>query len=129
MNRGGSHWHDALISRFADRKNIDRDALYARYFMDLPKAAVFECFNLIEEEYQIPSGLLRPEDKLTKIVEPVTTKNPLRWLVYQSRAGDIEFELQRQLDKRLRQHGTQEAWTTVNTVDDLIRAWCGKRPT
>lgn len=119
------------MSRFADREDIGRDGLYERYFMDLPKEAVFECFDLIEEEYELPSGLLRPEDKLMKLFAPVDTKNPLRWLVYQVREGDSQTEITSELAKRQQRYGTNEAWVQagVETVADLIRAWCGKRPT
>lgn len=130
MNGTNAHWRDALLSRFAKRQDIGKEVLYARYFEPegLPKDAVFELFDLIEFEYQIPAGLLRPEDKLTKLFEPVATKNPWRWLVYQVKAGDIENELSYQLARRMRQHGTYGLWPDVETVGELTRAWCGQKP-
>lgn len=58
MKRAGTHWHKTLLNRFADREDIGKDNLYEQYFSDLPRADVFEFFDLIEFEYEIPAGLL-----------------------------------------------------------------------
>jgi hypothetical protein len=131
MSRSYAHWQQAILDRFADRADIGKLELYARYFEEpgLSKQCVMECFELIESEYEIPAGLLRPEDKLAKLVDPVKAKNPLRWLFYRSREEDIESEINHQLAKRMRRHGTLNKWPKVETIDDLIRAWCGLTPT
>ncbi len=130
MNGTESHWRAALLSRFADREDIGKKELYRRYFAEagLPEAAVLECLDLIELEYNFPPGLLRPEDKLTKLFEPVATKNPWRWLVYQVKEGDSQSEIEYELSKRQRQYGTIGTWSRLETVNDLIRAWCGQKP-
>jgi hypothetical protein len=130
MNRGGANWHAALLKRFADRDDIGKERLYELYFKDLPKKEVFECLALIENEYQIRAGLLRPSDNLTKLFEPVATSNPLKWLIYQVREGDSKSEINYELFKRQQRYGTNEEWGRVgiNTIDDLIHAWCGQRP-
>ncbi len=87
-----------------------------------------EVLSFVEVEYKIPAGLLRPNDSLKKLAEPVSTRNPLKWLVYQTRAGDRENELSLQLAKRLARSGTSATWSRVETFDDLIRAWCGEAP-
>jgi hypothetical protein len=99
-------------------------------FAHLPMPEVLECLELIEEEYPVPPGLLRPNDELKKLFDPVITKNPWRWLVYQGREGDRESEISYQLDKKLKAHGTRDLWVRngVRTVDDLLRAWCGLKP-
>lgn len=81
--------------------------MYKRYFADLPKEDVLECLELIEFEYELPAGLLRPADRLEKLFEPVASKNWWRSLVYQIRAGDRENELTLQLSKRMRRHGVR----------------------
>jgi hypothetical protein len=130
MNGTDAYRRRVLHSRFADREDIGKEELYRRYFgkEGLPKAAVFECLDLIEEEYEIPAGLLRPEDEITKLTAPVETRNIWRWMVYQVVAGDREGELSRQLGKRMRQHGTFDTWGRIKTLGDLIRAWSGQRP-
>lgn len=130
MNGTNNYWRRAFLSRFSDRENIGKERLYERYFMKegLPKEAVFECLDLIEFEYELQAGILRPEDKLTKLFEPVATKNPWRWLVYQVREGDSQSEINHELAKRMRQQGTLGTWSRIETFDDLIRAWCGQKP-
>lgn len=128
MNGTNAYWRATILDRFADRENIGRDELYAHYFIELPKAEVFDCLDFIESEYELPAGLLRPEDKLTKLLQVVSTKNPWRWLIYQARAGNSEFNLQDELVERMQQHGTLRAWSHIETVDDFIRAWCGQKP-
>jgi hypothetical protein len=92
MKRGGEAWHDALVSRFNDREDIGKEALYDKFFKDLPKTDVFECLELLEEEYEISPGLLRPEDNLDKLFAPVQTKSPLRWLTYRVRERAIVWQ-------------------------------------
>jgi hypothetical protein len=120
----------ALRARFADREDLGKYEFYEQYYSatDLPKDDLLELLELIEFEYDLSPGLLRPEDNLSKLVEAVPTKNPWRWLVYQTAAGDRQSELSYQLDKRMRQSGTLEKWTRIETVDDLVRAWCGQSP-
>lgn len=94
------------------------------------KDKVFECLKLIEDEYQVPAGLLRPDDKLEKLFDPVVAKNPWRWLVYRTREGDSETEINYELGKRIRRSGTVQSWSHVEkfgdlTIRDFIRAWCG----
>lgn len=130
MNKGNSEWHNAILSRFGKREDFGKDGLYKRYFKsdELPREAVLECFDLIESEYGISVGILRPDDVLTKLFEPVITRNPLKWLEYQLKAGDKQSELNYQLNKRLRKHNIFELVYPVITVDDFVHAWCGQKP-
>ncbi len=130
MNGTDTYLKDALRARFGDREDIGKQGLYDRYYAStgVPKEALLELLDLIEFEYDLSPGLLRPEDKLEKLVEPIPTKNPWRWLVYRTSAGDRQSELSYRLSKRMRQYGTLGAWPQIETVDDLIRAWCGRRP-
>ena len=136
MSKLDDNWREDILRRFAGREDLSKDELYARYFekCGFPKGDVLECLNLIEFEYQISSGILRPEDKLEKLFEPVATKNPWRWLVYRTHEGDSETEINYELGKRMRRFGTVQAWSHVKqfsslTICDLIKAWCGRTPT
>jgi hypothetical protein len=131
MNGTESYWRATFLGRFAGRPDIGKEELYEHYWKQagLPKRDVFECLDLIETEYELPGGLLRPEDKLEKLFEPVATKNPWHWLVYHTRAGDRYNEINHELGKRMRRHGTLGVWKHIDTIDDLMRAWCGQKPT
>lgn len=120
-------WVATLLQRFADREDLGKRGVYQCYWSEMPEPAVMELFDFVELEYNLPAGLLRPEDALAKLLEPVPTRNPFRWLVYQLRSGDRQSELDRQLAKRMRAFGTLGTWTNIETVDDLVRAWCGRQ--
>src|SRR6266550_3807656 len=108
MNGTDEYLKSALLARFADREDIGKVGFYDRYYSSsgLSKEALLELLELIEFEYDVSAGLLRPDDNLSKLVEAVPTKNPWRWLVYHTAAGDRQSELSYQLDKRMRQYGT-----------------------
>jgi hypothetical protein len=84
--------------------------------------------DFVELEYGVPAGLLRPKDSMKKLLEPVSTRNPFRWLVNHVAAGARSAELNRQLAKRMDQYGTRGGWARIQTIDDLMRAWCGQGP-
>lgn len=125
-----SSWRNSILQRFSDRPNIGKKELYIQYFqpMGLSENCVLESLELIETEYDIPAGLLRPSDKISQLVGEVRTRNPFRWFFYRAREEDIESELFYQLSKHMRQHGTEEYWNKIDTVGDFIRAWCGLLP-
>lgn len=136
MSKLDDNWRDEILRRFAGRESLSKDEFYNRYFEKLrcSKTDVLECLNLIELEYEIPAGMLRPEDRLEKLVRPVATKNPWRWMVYRTHEGDSATEIYYELGKRLRRFGTVQAWSHIEkfedlTVCDLIKAWCGQEPT
>ena len=118
------------MKRFADREDLGQAEVYQQYWSDYPEQDVKELLELIHREYQLPPGLLRPDDHLDKLLAPVKTSNPLKWLVYRLRAEDRRSELNFQLSKRQRQHGTEKAWQlkAIVTMNDLMLAWCGRLP-
>ncbi len=125
-----SSWRVALLARFGDREDLGKAGLYHHYFgnQGLPENEVTECLDLLEEELTIPPGILRPRDSLDLLFEPVTSKNPFRWMEYQARAGDRQAVISSRLSDKLREYGTFSDWETIETVDDLVRAWCGEKP-
>lgn len=129
-------WEQEILQRFDGRESLSNDELYARYFekSGLRRDEVIECLKLIELEYRVPAGLLRPEDRLERFFKPVAARNPWQWLVYRTREGDSETELNYELGKRLRRSGTVQSWSHIEkfghlTISDFIRAWCGLGPT
>lgn len=133
MNRADAHWTSVMRSRFSDREMFSRDQCYEVHFapLGLPKEKVLECLDIIEFEFEVPVGLLRPTDRLlSTLFAEVPTRNPWKLLVYRMREGDSQSELQYELNKRLRRYGTLGPWKNIDieTIEDLLRAWCGERP-
>lgn len=133
MSWWNRNWLAGISERFNDREDIGRQGVYERFFADeaLPKAEVFEVFDFIESEYGPIAGLLRPQDILEeKFFTPVKTKNPLRWGEYEIRAGDAELSLGDELEKQLKKYGIEryEDWPRIETIEDLVRVWCGRIP-
>ncbi|SRR2546426_971021 len=123
-----SQWQAEILKRFADREDIGKSAVYQGYWSEMPEQAVMELFQLIEVEYKLPAGLLRPNDSLSKLLEPIKTGNPFKWLVYQLRASDRQSELNDELAKRMQEHDSSGSREEIRTIDDLVRAWCGCSP-
>ena len=123
-----NHWRSEILRRFGDREDIGKREVYQQYWSEMPEQAIMELFELIAIEYKLPAGLLRADDSLDKLLAPVRTRNPLKWLVYQLRAGDRQSELNRELTNRMKQDGTLGKWEKIDTIDDLVRAWCGRLP-
>lgn len=123
-------WQTAILGRLGPRRELQPNELLALLEPDVIEEEALRLFELFEQEYGIPVGWFRPEDSLQVVLEPVPTKNPLKWPGYQMCASDSGAELNYQLGKKLSQHGTQSAWSSgsVRTFGDLVRAWCGGRP-
>jgi len=124
------HWHQSIRSRFADREQLEPQAAYEQFWSAYHRQAVMEFFQLVETEYQLPPGLLRPDDDINKLLEPIKPAKFVKWLFDQARTEDSGAELIYQLGKREQQHGTQEVWERekIRTIDDLMRAWSGQLP-
>src|SRR5215467_2244171 len=110
------HWRESLLSGFADREDVGKASAYRQYWAQLPEQDVMELFELLQMEYQLPPGLLRPTDKVEKLLIPVTTANPLKWLVYRARTEDRITEINYRLGKRQQRRGTQRAWQETGIV-------------
>lgn len=121
---------DLLIGRFEGREDLGREGLYVTYFepMGLDRVAVLQCLDEIELGYEIPPGILRPEDSLEKLNERVSASNPIEWLLWLGRNEFSADDLQEELNIRLSKFGTTDDWERIDTFGDLIRAWCGEKP-
>jgi hypothetical protein len=113
------------LRRFSDREDLGVGGVLTAFWTDLPRHAALEFFRLVELEYGLNAGLLRPDDPVSKFSEPIRSRNPLTWLFLEGRLEDAYSELAFQLGKRLDQAGTRAAWQEIQTTDDLLRAWCG----
>lgn len=124
------YWREEMQRRFPDRPDLGREEAYRRFWepAQLPQADVFAVFDLIEQEYRLSAGLLRPDDPMEALLPPVRTRNPLRWLACEPRLEDAASELSYQLGKRMKQGAAVEPTLPLQTVQDLVRAWCGLQP-
>jgi hypothetical protein len=120
-----------LLKRFEGRKDLGKEGLFETFFkpIGLDKKDVLECLDEIELGYEIPPGVLRPEDSMSKLNERVTTRNPIEWFLWVGRNEFAGDDLLDELNRRLRKYGTFDDWgKTIQTFGDLVKAWCGKRP-
>ena len=123
----GRYWREWLQERFGDRPALPRDEAVRVFWSDLPSEDVADFFEMIETEYQLDVGLLRPDDNLERFTMPIKTKNPLRWFAVEPGLEDCASELNYQLCKRADKAGLAN-YLPVHTVREYVRIWCGLAP-
>ena len=129
MKSADVKWREEVRSRFAARQDLGKEGVYEAHFasMKLPRTAVLELLDLIGREYDLPPGLLRPEDSLSKLSIPPIHENWWQWLVFQVRAGDIQLTVIDELKRRSRLSAEDLQSTDIQTLADLARLWCGEQ--
>src|SRR5467141_1594168 len=103
----GKYWQDWIQERFGDRSPLPRAEAVQAFWSDLPQTELAEFFELIETEYCLNVGLLRPADKLDRFTAPIKTRNPLRWFLVEPRIEDAASELNYQIVKRADRAGLE----------------------
>ena len=124
-------WAEILLKRFEGREDLGEKRLYEEYFkfQGLNEKEVMECFEEIELSYNIPIGVMRPDDAMTKLTARVTTSNPFQWFWWLGKNEFSDDSLLEELNIRLKKYGTFNDWgKSINTFGDLVRAWCGEKP-
>jgi hypothetical protein len=112
-----------LLGRLSGRTELSREAALAKLGEGLPGHEVGELARLLEEEFGIPLGLLRPQDSLVALWAPVCIRQPLKWLWAQSALEDAVSEVNHQLQVR-RQAKGQSSGPRLSSVRELFIAWC-----
>ena len=123
----GRYWRDWLQERFGDRPALPRDEAVRTFWAELPPEDLADFFEMIETEYQLDVGLLRPDDNLERFTTPIKTKNPLRWFAVEPGLEDRASELNYQIVQRADQAGLAN-YLPVHTVREYVRIWCGLAP-
>jgi len=125
-----SNYDIAMQNRFRGRENLERKHLFDSHFSSLGVGAadLNELLDILEIEFRVPAGMLRPEDSLDLLFEVVPAQNILRSIEYRTRAGDGKSELNHLLYKRLEQRGLLTQWVAIETIGDLALAWSGLPP-
>ena len=116
-----------LQERFGDRHALSRDEAVQTFWSDLPPEDLANFFEMIETEYRLDIGLLRPDDDLARFTRPIKTKNPLRWFAVEPGLEDTASELNYQIGQRADQFGLAH-YLPVHTVGEYVRVWCGLAP-
>ncbi len=123
-------WADKLLKRFSGRKDLGKIGLYEEYYkqngFDLKD--VLSLFEEIEASYNIPVGVLRPDDEISKLTTRIPAKSLFQWLYWLGRNEFSDDGWRIELNFRLRKFGTFDCWKTIETFNDLVFAWCGKMP-
>jgi len=123
----GRYWREWLQERFGDRAALPREEAVRQFWFDLPPEDLAEFFELIEIEYGLDVGLLRPDDNLARFTTPIRTNNPLRWWAVEAALEDRASELNYQIVQRADQFGLAQ-YLPVHTVGQYVRVWCGRVP-
>ena len=121
---------NAFLHRFPDRVPLPTNELYGLFFptMDGSREDFEEIVILVSQELAVPVGLLRPEDQMSQLLEPLHGRNPLRWIEEWTRAADGKSELNVRRRARLESLGTVDSWHDLPALRDVVRAWCGLTP-
>jgi hypothetical protein len=107
-----------LRARFADRPDLGREAAIGELWASLPADRVAELAELVEEEFSISFGLLRPDDNMARLTGSLEVGNPLTWLWAEAALEDAVSELNYRFAKR---GGSRRQF---HTIRDLVEAWC-----
>ncbi len=117
-----SRWTELIAERFSDRGIVDRDNVYTQLWErhGVGAVAVGEVLKLIEQEYGVPPGLLRPDDDVGLLTDPI--RSPTIWerLSYRLKSEDRLSELNYQLGKR---SSAGRSSTSIETLLDYVRTW------
>jgi hypothetical protein len=119
------------LARFGERDVLSKDELYDHFWANrsLDRLEVIGLFDLIEEAYEIAAGILRPDDSIEILTNRVPEKHWWRGPIHDVIAGDRQFWLEQELVNKLNHYGTYDHVHRVNTIDELVLAWCGCWPT
>jgi len=123
----GKYWSEWIHERFGDGSTLPPEEVTRLFGDNLPRAKLEEFFELLDIEYSLDAGLLRPEDQLERLTEPIQTKNPWRWFLVEPRIEDAASELNYEIWKRARSAGLTDP-LPLFTVGEYVRVWCGIRP-
>jgi hypothetical protein len=123
----GRYWREWLQERFGDRSALPRDEAVQRFWSNLPPEDLADFFEMIETEYGLDVGLLRPDDNIARFTTPIKTKNPLRWFAVEPSLEDRASELNHQIVQRADEFGLAQ-YLPVHTIGDYVRVWCGRAP-
>ena len=113
-----------LLLRFTPRDVLSRDQAVVQHWHQLPRPAVDELLNLLEEEFGVPGGFFRPDDLVAHLTTPFPLGNPFSWLWAEGALEDGASELNYRLSKRLEAAGITPPERLPATFKQLAELWC-----
>jgi hypothetical protein len=119
------NWLSRLRKHFNGREEltIDNLAIEFRALDKDSRDALEHVTALIQSEYGIPSGLLRPSDSLKLFTDAEMPRNPLRWLFDRAAMEDRATELHYRLALQREKTGRPNVPTPPATLQDYVKAW------
>jgi hypothetical protein len=122
-------WHERLTVLTQHRDEMDFSALCLLFSAATEKEQreLDGCLSLFEDEYNIPKGLLRPEDPLNMFLEPPVSKGFFSWLFGRAAIEDKSSELNYRLKRQRKRIGrTPIPERPPTTVGEYVGAWLGR---
>jgi hypothetical protein len=114
-----------IRARFPVRESLSKVQLAQDCFSQHDVTEVLALFDLIEFEFLIDVGFLRPEDRLDVLFSPVPTRNPLAWAQFRMRETDGVHEISVEVaKKRHKRRLPARPINPIETLGDLVAAWC-----
>lgn len=122
-------WRDKHAERFRGRAVKTVEEIARAEEPPFSTADVEALALAVRDEFGVELGSLRADDPIELLVSPPSAGlNPLRWMVYESWSRDAANSIHARLAARLREYGTHAEWPVVRTAEELLLAWCGRRP-
>jgi len=120
---------EAIKRRFPVRENLEKSELARRCFSEHDGAEALELFALVEREFRIDVGFLRPDDSLHALFSPVPARNPLTWIRFRALESIGVTEISTEVASKRRERGLpSEPPEGIRSFGDLVRAWCERGP-
>lgn len=113
-----------LLGRLKGRADIGRERALSELGAGLPVDDAAALADLIEEEFSVPIGLLRPDDRPDVLFASFPFANPFTWLWAEAALEDGVSEISLQLKRR-----GATADRPPQTFAELFEVWCRVRPT
>src|SRR5689334_18172637 len=82
-----------LRSRLPEREKLTHSELCLRFWPSLPEQDIRKLFEVIEQEFASPAGLLRRCDGLDRLLAPLSIRKPLWWFRVEPALEDATSEL------------------------------------
>jgi hypothetical protein len=109
----------------ASRESLSSERLAREFFASYPFASVVSCLEFLEDELDIPVGLLRPEDDALSVLSPDRRKGSLsNWLERQMSVANAETYLLSELVRRAEDSGRPRDRFDLSSLGKIVEAWC-----
>jgi hypothetical protein len=113
---------ESIRARFTPRDVLPSETAIQQFWGNLPRKELLEVAELLEEQYGLPFGFFRPDDRLWWLLEPLKFTG-LKWLWAEAALEDAATELSYRLSKKV---GRVLIDGRTATIGDFLNAWCSR---